>query len=164
MANAGMPHVDTPCPIGRAVEIVGDRWTLLILRNATLGRTRFDQFRAELGIADNILANRLARLVENGLMVKVPYRDERRTRHEYRLTEAGADLLPVLHALAAWGGKHTRGVRRGGLIRVIHTSCGSELAPGEFCENCGRPVDRAETAWRLPWGPRAPQPLAEPAA
>ncbi|MFC7641932.1 winged helix-turn-helix transcriptional regulator [Streptosporangium lutulentum] len=69
------PQVPVPCPIGRAVGLLGERWTLLILRNANLGTTRFDAFRAELGVADNILSNRLARLVEAGLLARVPYRD-----------------------------------------------------------------------------------------
>ena len=84
-----------------AMSRVGDRWTLLILRNANLGTTRFDDFRSELGIADNILSARLARLVQAGLLTRLPYRGTGRTRHEYRLTTAGADMLPVLHALAA---------------------------------------------------------------
>jgi DNA-binding HxlR family transcriptional regulator len=164
MSVARIPHVDTPCPIGRAAELIGDRWTLLILRHATVGFTRFDQFREELGIADNILSNRLSRLVENGLLTKVPYRDERRTRHEYRLTEAGADVLPVLHALATWGLRHTRPVRRARPMRMIHSVCGNDLSPGEFCEHCERVVDRDEIEWLRPWRSRTPQPVAEPAA
>ena len=105
--SAGQRTQAPPCPIGRAADVLGDRWTLLILRNATVGMTRFDEFRADLGIADNILSTRLGRLVDAGLLTKVPYRDNGRTRHEYRLTDAGADLLPVLHALAAWGQRHT---------------------------------------------------------
>lgn len=164
MSVAAVPRVDTPCPIGRATELIGDRWTLLILRNATLGFTRFDQFRRQLGIADNILSNRLARLVENGLLTKVPYRDERRTRHEYRLTEAGADVLPVLHALAAWGQQHTRPVRRTKPMRVIHSVCGNDLLPGEYCDQCERTVTRDEIQWLHPSRSRSPQSLAEPAA
>jgi DNA-binding HxlR family transcriptional regulator len=72
-----------------------------------MGVTRFDDFRAELGIADNILSSRLTRLVDAGLLVRVTYRDQGRTRHEYRLTTAGADVLGVLHALAGWGQEHT---------------------------------------------------------
>jgi DNA-binding HxlR family transcriptional regulator len=153
---------ETPCPIGRAVETIGDRWTLLILRHATLGITRFDQFRGELGIADNILSNRLSRLVEAGLLVKVPYRDERRTRHEYRLTEASADLLPVLHALADWGQKHTRSNARTQPMRTVHTPCGTDLTRSEFCDSCDRETEREEITWVRPWRTRTPFPLAEP--
>lgn len=156
--------IDLPCPIGRAAELIGDRWTLLILRQATLGVTRFDELRGALGIADNILSSRLARLVENGLLAKVPYRDERRTRHEYRLTQAGADTFPVLSALAAWGTAHTRPVRRTEPMRVIHAECGNDVPAAGFCEHCERVVGRDEVLWLRPWNSPDPQPLAEPVA
>jgi DNA-binding HxlR family transcriptional regulator len=156
-------RVDVPCPIGRAVEILGDRWTLLLLRNATLGVTRFEDFRAELGIADNILSNRLSRLVDSGVLVRMPYRDPRRTRHEYRLTTAGADVLGVLHALAGWGQDHTETSRRAEPMRIIHHACGSDLAAGERCAACERAVGRDEVAWVRPWLSPDPLPLAAPA-
>ncbi len=162
MSTRAFPRVDTPCPIGRAADVIGDRWTLLILRHATAGVTRFDEFRSELGIADNILSNRLGRLVDNGLLTKVPYRDERRTRHEYRLTDAGADMLPVLHALAAWGLEHTRPVRRSRPMRVIHSVCGGDMPPGDFCPHCERTVSRDQIRWMRPWLSRTAGPLAEP--
>jgi DNA-binding HxlR family transcriptional regulator len=151
-----------PCPIGRAIDIIGDRWTLLILRNATMGVTRFEDFRAGLGIADNILSNRLARLVDAGLLVRVPYRDPRRTRHEYRLTTAGADVLDVLHALAGWGRDHTRPSRPAEPMRIIHHACGSDLAPGGRCATCERAVERDEIAWVRPWRSPDAVPLAAP--
>ncbi|HYZ54993.1 MAG TPA: helix-turn-helix domain-containing protein [Streptosporangiaceae bacterium] len=146
-----------PCPIARAADIVGDRWTLLILRNANLGTTRFDDFRAELGIADNILSSRLARLVDAGLLTRHPYRETGRTRHEYRLTTAGADLLPVLHALADWGLRYTRPAEPADPMRVIHQACGEALAPGGTCPRCGRTPSRDEIAWLRPW--RSPHPV-----
>jgi DNA-binding HxlR family transcriptional regulator len=152
-----------PCPIGRAIDVLGDRWTLLILRNATIGARRFDDFRAELGIADNILSSRLTRLVEAGLLVRVPYRDQRRTRHEYRLTTAGADVFGVLHALAGWGQEHTEPSRPVDPMRVIHLACGSDLAPGGHCAACERVVERGEIAWVRPWRSPDPLPLADPA-
>jgi DNA-binding HxlR family transcriptional regulator len=154
--------IDLPCPIGRAAELIGDRWSLLILRHATLGVTRFDEFRGALGIADNILSSRLTRLVENGLLAKVPYRDERRTRHEYRLTQAGADMFPVLSALAAWGTKHTRPVRPTEPMRVIHSACGNDMPAAEFCAHCGKVAGRDEVLWLRPWRSPDPQPLAKP--
>jgi DNA-binding HxlR family transcriptional regulator len=129
-----------------------------------MGVTRFDDFRAALGIADNILSNRLARLVEAGVLVRVPYRDPQRTRHEYRLTTAGADVLGVLHALAGWGQQHTGPSRSVEPMRVIHRTCGSDLAPGSHCATCGCVVERAEIAWVRPWRSTDPQPLADPAA
>src|SRR5262249_51913306 len=128
---SAVPVIDNSCPIGRATELLGDRWTLLILRNATVGATRFDQFREQLGIADNILSNRLGRLVEHGLLTKVPYRGERRTQHEYRLTRAGADIVPVLHAIAAWGQEHTKPAHRAKPMRVVHAVCGNDIPVGQ---------------------------------
>jgi DNA-binding HxlR family transcriptional regulator len=154
---------DVPCPMGRAIDVLGDRWTLLILRNATLGVTRFEGFRSELGIADNILSNRLARLVDAGVLARVPYRDQRRTRHEYRLTTAGADVLGVLHALAGWGQDHTETSRPVEPMRIIHHACGSDLAPGGHCAACERAVERDEIAWVRPWRSPDPLPLAGPA-
>jgi DNA-binding HxlR family transcriptional regulator len=149
--------------VGRAIHVLGDRWTLLILRNATMGMTRFEAFRAELGIADNILSNRLSRLVDAGVLVRAPYRDRQRTRHEYRLTTAGADALGVLHALAAWGQEHTRPSRPVESMRVIHRECGGDLAPGGRCTTCGRAVQRGQIAWVRPWRSTEPMPLADPA-
>jgi DNA-binding HxlR family transcriptional regulator len=149
--------------VGRAVEVLGDRWTLLILRNATMGVRRFEDFRDELGIADNILSNRLARLVGAGVLVRVPYRDRQRTRHEYRLTKAGADALDVLHALAEWGRDHTVPSRPVEPMRVIHRACGTDLAPHGRCAACDRAVERDEIAWVRPWRSADPVPVADPA-
>ncbi len=91
------------CPIARALDVLGDPWSLLILRHALLGGRRYEQFRESLGVADNVLSRRLAAMVESGLLRKVPYRGEQRTHFEYALTEAGADALPVLNALVRVG-------------------------------------------------------------
>jgi DNA-binding HxlR family transcriptional regulator len=157
--NVTMP----PCPIGRATEILGERWTLLIMRNATNGTTRFDQFRADLGIADNVLSIRLAKLVDAGLLTRVPYRDGGRTRHEYRLTQAGADLTPILRALADWGAAHTEPTEPGEPMRFTHDACGHDLeGPGAYCEHCKRHVRRDEQRWLSPWRLSTPYALAEP--
>jgi DNA-binding HxlR family transcriptional regulator len=154
-----------PCPIARAIELVGDRWTLLILRNAMFGVTRFDEFRASLGIADNVLSNRLSRLVEAGLLARVPYRGKGRTREEYRLTAAGADLAPILRALAEWGTRHTSPDQPAEPMRFLHRDCGRDLpSPGVHCPHCDRPVDRADQLWLSPWRSPEPYPLAEPVA
>lgn len=148
------------CPIARAVAVVGDRWSFLIMRNALLGTTRFDGFRSGLGIADNILSNRLSRLVEAGLLVRVPYRDGGRTRHEYRLTEAGADLLPVLNAVATWGARHTEDPHPDRPMRILHGVCGTEITSGAYCPACGRDVPNGEVRWVRPWLGAEPTALA----
>jgi DNA-binding HxlR family transcriptional regulator len=93
------------CSIARALEIVGERWTLLIIRDAFLGLRRFDQFQESLGIARNVLTDRLNRLVEEAILDRVRY-SERPERHEYRLTAKGRDLAVTLAGLRQWGDKH----------------------------------------------------------
>ncbi|QYN25740.1 helix-turn-helix transcriptional regulator [Amycolatopsis sp. DSM 110486] len=151
-----------PCPIGRAADVLGDRWTLLILRSITAGATRFDQLHNDLGASTNVLSSRLAGLVGAGVLTKVPYRDDHRTRHEYRLTDAGADLLPVLHALARWGEDHTRSDRHTRPMKAVHAVCGAEMPFGDHCPHCDRTVARTELSWLRPWRSAAPVPLAEP--
>lgn len=94
-----------PCPVGRALLRVGDAWSMMILRDAGYGASRFDQFRTSLGIAPNILTRRLAALTEDGLLEKRRY-SERPPREEYVLTEKGRDFLPILAAIGAWGRKY----------------------------------------------------------
>src|SRR5215469_10795766 len=93
------------CSIARALEIVGERWTLLIVRDAFLGLRRFDEFQASLGIARNVLSDRLGRLVEEGILERVRYR-QRPERYEYRLTRQGRELNVALAGLRQWGDKH----------------------------------------------------------
>ena len=99
---------DGPCPIGRALDLVGDGWSMLILRDAGYGLARFDQFRTSLGIAPNILARRLKALTAAGMLEKRRY-SEHPPRDEYVITAAGRDFLPVLAAMGAWGRKHNGG-------------------------------------------------------
>src|SRR5918998_127305 len=93
------------CSIAGTLELVGERWTLLIVRDAFLGIRRFDDFQRNLGIARNVLQSRLERLVEEGILKREPYQ-ERPPRYEYRLTRKGVDLWPVLVALMGWGDRH----------------------------------------------------------
>lgn len=141
------------CSIARSLEIVGEKWTLLVLREAFRGTTRFSDFRGSLGIARDILAARLGALVDNGVMVKRAYRDENsREREEYVLTDAGRDLRLVLAALTAWGDVH-RGLPEGPTARFVEASTGEpvrlafvtrdgrrvpdELVTSEFTEAAG---------------------------
>jgi DNA-binding HxlR family transcriptional regulator len=98
---------DARCPIARTIDLVGEWWSILILRDAFRGVRRFDEFQASLGIARNMLSRRLKRLVEAGLLETKPY-SERPPRHEYRLTDKGRDFYPVLMTLMAWGNRWAR--------------------------------------------------------
>ncbi|HEY6457353.1 MAG TPA: helix-turn-helix domain-containing protein [Steroidobacteraceae bacterium] len=112
-----------PCPIARSLDFAGDGWSVLILRDAHAGLTRFDQFRKSLAIAPTILTRRLATLIEEGLLEKHLY-SERPPREEYLLTEAGRDFLPVLFMIGAWGRKY-RG--DGKLVRFFDAETGTEI-------------------------------------
>ncbi|GAB7531531.1 hypothetical protein PS3A_39430 [Pseudomonas sp. 3A(2025)] len=114
---------DSTCPIARTVAFLGDAWTLLILRDANSGLTRFDQFRKSLGIAPTMLTKRLATLTEENLLEKRLY-SERPPREEYVLTQAGRDYLPVLFMMGAWGRKH-RG--EGKLLRFVDAEKGTDI-------------------------------------
>ncbi|NWC69030.1 helix-turn-helix transcriptional regulator, partial [Pseudomonas sp. P7758] len=96
------------CPVARALEHIGDGWSLLILRDAFYGLRRFDEFLQSLGIASNTLTRRLNALVAGGLLERRPYQDNP-PRHEYHLTEAGRDLRQVILTLMAWGARHAEG-------------------------------------------------------
>ncbi|WP_110686001.1 winged helix-turn-helix transcriptional regulator [Salinicola aestuarinus] len=114
------------CPIARALHCVGDSWTLLILRDAFQGATRFDTFQRDLGIASNMLTRRLERMVANGLLEKFRYQD-RPARFEYRLTLAGRELLPVLLTLYRWGELH-RPISQQGL-QLVDRDTRAPIAP-----------------------------------
>ena len=146
------------CPIARSLDIVGDPWLLLILRDALCGTRRFDDFRRSLGIADNVLSKRLSAMVEAGLLVREPYRDGGRERFEYRLTEAGADLLPVLHALVLWGEKYTAGPTEERL-EILHRTCGEHSRSADRCDHCGEELSAGNVAWTRPWRRQVVLPL-----
>ncbi len=112
-----------PCPIARSLAVAGDAWSLLILRDAHGGCTRFDQFRKSLGIAPTMLTRRLATLTEEGLLEKRRY-SEHPPREEYLLTAAGRDFLPVLFMIGAWGRQHRGG---GKLVRFIDAETGTDI-------------------------------------
>lgn len=127
------------CPIARSLAVIGDRWTILILRNAFLRTRRFDDFQAQLGITRHVLANRLAKLVRLGVLAKVPYQ-ERPLRHEYRLTDMGRDWYGVQLALVAWGDKWM-GKPGGPGVEYVHQTCGHTFRPVVACSECGEAVD-----------------------
>ncbi len=128
---------DMQCPIARSLERVGEWWSILILRDAFLGSTRFDQFQKNLGIAPNMLTRRLNGLVESGLMERRLY-SERPPRSEYVLTERGRDFRPVLWALLAWGNKHFS--PEGKSVVLVDAETGVEADPVIIDRISGRPV------------------------
>ena len=103
------------CPVARAMSVVGDRWTLLIVRDCFLGKSRFQEFQSSLGVTRHLLSDRLKRLVEEGVLEKNPY-SQKPLRHDYRLTEKGRDFAPALIGLKDWGRKHMP-VRREAVVR-----------------------------------------------
>lgn len=114
---------DEPCPIARTLAVAGDAWSILILRDAHAGLSRFDQLRKSLGIAPTMLTRRLASLTEEGLLEKRRY-SEHPPREEYLLTAAGRDFLPVLFMIGAWGRQHRGG---GKLTRFLDAETGTEI-------------------------------------
>ena len=129
------------CPVAGSLEVVGERWTLLIIRDVFLGIRRFEDLQRDLGVARNVLQARLERLVENGILVKRPYQ-ERPLRCEYRLTEKGADLWPVLVALLTWGDRYAIEGERPMILQ--HRACGGELDDRRRCTGCGADVSVTE--------------------
>ena len=122
------------CSIARTLELVGERWTLLIVRDAFLGLRRFEEFQQSLGIARNVLTDRLNRLVEEGILRRTEYQ-QRPTRYEYRLTRKGVDLWPVLMSAMKWGDRHL--YEGEAPVRVVHEGCGGELDERFHCTKCG---------------------------
>jgi DNA-binding HxlR family transcriptional regulator len=130
---------DVTCSVARTLSVVGDRWTLLILRDAFLRTRRFEDFRARSGMTRHRLADRLQKLVAHGVLDRVQYQ-ERPPRYEYRLTEKGLDLYPVIVGLAGWGDRWMAG-KAGRPIELIHRGCGHTIAPRLTCPECAQPVN-----------------------
>ena len=138
------------CPIARSLERVGERWSILILRDAFQGLTRFDQFQTSLGIAPNILARRLKSLVEAGLLERQRYSDHP-PREEYLLTARGRDFRPVIWSLLAWGNKHL--APEGVSVQLVDSDTGKPAEPVLVDRVSGRPL--AAPAFRSAAGPAA---------
>lgn len=133
---------DMNCSIARALDVVGEWWTLLVIRESFRGTRRFDVFVERLGIAPNILAARLRRLVEHGVLAERPYQD-RPTRVEYRLTAKGRDLYPVIVALLGWGDRWY--AQDGPPVLLMHAPCGHRAEARFVCGHCNAKLDPRET-------------------
>ena len=140
-----------PCSMARTLAVVGDRWTMLVLRDAFMGIRRFDDFEQDLKIARRVLAERLALLVKEGVLRKEAYQ-EKPTRYEYRLTDKGLALYPAILSLVHWGDRYYAG-KKG--VPVIHThlKCGHDFRSVLTCSECGEALDARGVTFRA--GPGA---------
>jgi DNA-binding HxlR family transcriptional regulator len=131
------------CSVARPLSFLGERWALLVLRDLFLGRRRFDEIQESLGVASNVLSSRLAALVEEGVAERRRY-SEHPERFEYRLTQKGRDLQPVLWALLAWGDRYTAGPE-GAPLETVHDECGKAFHMVPTCSECGGELDSRHT-------------------
>ena len=134
------------CPVDRGLMCVGDRWSMLVLRDIERGLTRYEQLRTSLGIAPNILSRRLATLTGAGLLEKRRY-NQRPPRDEYLLTEAGRDFLPILMAIGAWGRKYNGA---GALTQQIDVETGKAVRPVVVDANTGAPIGSRPLRFEYP--------------
>jgi DNA-binding HxlR family transcriptional regulator len=139
------------CSVAQCLEVVGEWWSMLILRDCFLGVTRFDEFQRRLGISRNILQQRLGRLVDAGVLVRVPYSDHP-PRHDYRLTDMGRDLWPVINAMREWGDRYA--APAGPPLQLRHKACGAVTETMVVCASCGEPVGARD--FRTVAGPDRP--------
>jgi DNA-binding HxlR family transcriptional regulator len=130
---------DLNCSIARPLSFLGERWALLVLRDLFLGRRRFDEIQDSLGVASNVLSQRLATLAEEGIVERHRY-SEHPERFEYLLTEKGRDLQPVLLAMLAWGDRYTAG-EAGPPLETVHDECGHAFHMVPTCSECGGELD-----------------------
>lgn len=129
------------CSVAQTLELVGEWWTLLIVRDLQLGVTRFEDFQSRLGIARNVLADRLRGLVDAGIVEKVPYQ-QHPERFDYRLTEKGADLWGVVNAMRQWGDRWA--APDGPPLEFVHRTCGNVTTLVPTCDVCGEVVERTD--------------------
>jgi DNA-binding HxlR family transcriptional regulator len=130
-------YEDQNCSIARSLELIGERWTILILRDVFLGLRRFDDFQRDLGVSRGILSDRLDRLVDAGILERRLYQ-ERPERYEYRLTDKGLDLWPVTFSLLKWGDRYY--AEHGPPRLIVHRGCGGEITERLRCAKCGADV------------------------
>jgi DNA-binding HxlR family transcriptional regulator len=144
---AAYPDFDpAACSVARTLDVLGDTWSVLLLRELFLGAHRFDQIQQHLGIARNILAARLKRLVEHGLIDKRLYQAHP-PRFEYHLTRKGVDLQPVLVGLMHWGDRYVADAG-GGPVALEHRACGHPIRLVTLCDACGEVVGPRQTLAR----------------
>ncbi|MFD3497098.1 winged helix-turn-helix transcriptional regulator [Streptomyces sp. NPDC058678] len=139
----------TVCPIARSSAVIGDRWTLVIMRELSMGNRRFDSLQAQTLASPQMLTNRLKRLEADGMLERRAY-SERPRRYEYHLTDKGEAFAPVLLALRAWGETWCKEPGEEVAVRQIHTACGREVGlSGTVCEGCGKPFTMNDVTGEL---------------
>jgi DNA-binding HxlR family transcriptional regulator len=139
---------DTLCPVARTEDVVGDRWTVLILRELFMGTHRFEEIQAQTEATPQMVATRLKKLQADGLVERRNY-SKRPLRYEYHLTEKGDAFYPVLLALRAWGETWCKSPKEDLAIRYTHQSCGKPAGLGPTCESCGQPLHRKDLKGEL---------------
>ena len=147
---------DQQCAIARFLSVVGDRWTLLILSDSFLGVRRFETFKSRLGISRTILTQRLSDLCDEGVLERVAYQQQP-VRYEYKLTEKGLGLYPVMMAMTTWANEHYAD-EGGPPILFNHTECSKDFTPDVKCSECGEPVQ----VWEVSARKRPPMPHLPP--
>jgi len=151
---------DLSCSVARSLSIIGDRWTLLILRDAFLGVRRFEDFQRDLSITRHRLADRLKKLVEHGVLRRERYQ-ENPPRDEYRLTEKGKDLYPVILSLTRWGDRWMADAE-GPPVELVHRGCGHVISPTLHCPDCKEPITARDMTARAGPGLRRPRSKRSP--
>lgn len=145
--NKLLESAPTLCPVARSQEVVGDRWTVLVLRELFMGNGRFDTLQTQTEATPQMLASRLKKLEAAGLVERRPY-STRPLRHEYALTEMGAEFYPVILALRGWGEKWCKTPQEGVAVQYTHLPCGKDPGLGMVCQHCGVELRRSELAAR----------------
>lgn len=139
--NAEAP--DTVCPVARSLDVVGDRWTVLVLREMFMGAVRFEEIQIQTQATPQMLTTRLKSLEASGMIERHPY-SEKPLRHEYRLTEKGRAFYPVIYALRGWGETWFKDESEEVAVRFVHRECGHDVGLGTVCPECGVQVERKD--------------------
>ncbi|PLQ00547.1 winged helix-turn-helix transcriptional regulator [Cupriavidus pauculus] len=143
MTRTAEERMDTACPVARSVEVVGDKWTLLVLRELYMGNARFEEMQIQTGATPQMLTTRLKAMEADGMVERQPYQ-EKPLRYEYHLTQKGWDFYPVIYALRAWGETWCKDEDEGLAVRFVHRACGHDVGLASVCPHCGEPVKRQD--------------------
>lgn len=139
-----------PCPIARSMDLLGDPWTVLILRELMYGVHRFEQLRETTEASDRTLADRISRMMDHGLVRREQYAGTSRPRYEYFLTPAGEAARPILHALATWGQEHTTEPKLSQRFQLVCPQCTIPTQAAAACPECGADLTAATAEWIRP--------------